>query len=112
MLAPVSGPPTRAQKPTVSPTAIAAKPSATRLSVATAMITSMSTKDSSHSMANADGSETSGRVAPTAPALPSAARERSEASTAPEHWAAMYGITSEAGKRLTDQNATVTAGLM
>ena len=47
MLAPVTGPPINAQNPTVSPTAIAAKPAGARWSVATAMMTNMSAKHSS-----------------------------------------------------------------
>src|SRR5438094_5992819 len=51
MLAPVNGPPIRAQKPTVSPTASAAIPSATRSSVATAMITNIKANERSRDLA-------------------------------------------------------------
>jgi hypothetical protein len=112
MLAPVSGPPIRAQKPTVRPTARAANPAGTRLSVATAMITNIRAKESSHSTPNAFSGAMLGSVAPSWPTGPRTPSRVSDASAAPAHWATTYGTTSAAGNRRTDQKASVTAGLI
>src|SRR5581483_12175503 len=112
--APVSGPPIRAQNPTVRPTAIGANPGATRSSVATAMITNMRANDITHSRPNAPAMETDGvsdgSVAPMCPTTPSTARDSVDAPIAPTHCATRYGSTSARGNRPVDQNATVTAG--
>jgi hypothetical protein len=50
---------------------MAAKPSGTRSSVATAMMTNINANESSHSTPNAAAIGTFGWVAPTAPAVPS-----------------------------------------
>lgn len=86
-----------AQNPTVSLTAIPAKPGATRSSVATAKITSISTKESSHSTANAPAVDTCGTVA-------------AEAANRPHHGSHREGRRDRAGALSPHVRQDVAAG--
>jgi hypothetical protein len=74
------------------------------------MITNMSTKESSHSMATAAVAGTCGMVAPRLFALPNIALRTNEAAIAPVHCAKTYRASSLAGNLPTDQKPIVTAG--
>ena len=74
-----------AQNATVTPTAMGAKPSDTRSSVATAMITNMRANESNHSIAKADRTGMRGSVAPSSPTDPRVLRRTRDAAASPLH---------------------------
>jgi hypothetical protein len=86
--APLTGPPTSAPSDTAPPMARAAASPTARVSVATAMITSIRKKVRTTSQRKAWRSEPEGSVAPTFATSPSDARRSKAAPTAPPTWAA------------------------
>ena len=107
--APEIGPPNRASRPIVPPTAIAAASPTARVSVATAMITNIRNAVSTISQRNDCASDPDGRVAPTSAMFPSEPRRTARPRRAPGELRAPVGDARGHGKWRVSANASVTA---
>ena len=109
--APLIGPPTRAPRATVPPMASAAACPTARISVATAVITTIRKNVSTTSQAKDWMSEPAGCVTPRSASGPSVARRAIAAMVAPRIWADAYAATFDQGRCRPMPKAIETAGL-